>query len=225
MLPGAETNADVSGFVLAGGQSSRMGSDKALVRFRGRPLIENALEILSCARVDEIRIAGARRPLDHFAGVVPDTFADIGPLGGIHAGLAASGSDWSLFFPVDMPLMPSSLLTALVQRAGLTCCPITATRMNGRIEPFPVVLHRCVLAALTDAIESGRTGCLAAWQLIPREFGHELDAPHVEFMLQSGQCQDALRLPPAFWYLSANTPEDLAYLSGFAGIASERKRS
>jgi len=196
-----------------------MGSDKALAIFRGRTLVENAIELLSDAGVGGVRIAGARSPLGRFAEVVPDTFAEIGPLGGIHAGLAAFAGDLSLFLPVDMPLMPASLLAVLVERAQTTGCPVTAVRVNGRIEPFPVVLSRAVLPGLTREIEAGRTGCMAAWRAVSAELGQEVDAPHVEYLVQAGMARELSGLPAALWFQSTNTPEDLAYVGSFAGDA------
>ena len=133
-----------SGFVLAGGRSSRMGSDKALAVFAGDPLIQVALNTFAEAGVSA-RIAGSRSALGVYADEIADTFIEIGPMGGVHAGLAASDAEWNLFLPVDLPLMPGLLLLRLLERAALTGAPVTATRLNGRLEPFPVVLRSDVL--------------------------------------------------------------------------------
>ena len=143
-----------AGFVLAGGRSSRMGTDKALTLLTGIPLIQIAIQTLVAAGVPA-KIAGSRSPLAAFAQEIPDTFADAGPLGGIHAALSASPVDWNLFLPVDLPRMPASLLACLLQRAAITGQPISATRLNGRLEPFPVVLHRSVLPLVARCLETG----------------------------------------------------------------------
>jgi molybdopterin-guanine dinucleotide biosynthesis protein A len=202
----------VAGFVLAGGQSSRMGTDKALALFGGIPLVQTALATLSGAGIF-VRIAGSRSALSAFAEEVSDTFPDTGPLGGIHAGLSASQAEWSLFLPVDLPLMPSSLLACLLQRAMLTGAPVTAARLNGRMEPFPVVLHSRVLPLVTKRLQSGETACHKAWQTIPEALGTKLDAVPVEYLVQCGQCRHSGSLPPALWFQSANTPAELAQLN------------
>jgi len=98
------------GVVLAGGLSSRMGRDKALLPWRGRPLIEHQLDVLREAGVDEVRVSG-HRPDYH--GIV-DAIPQLGPLGGL-AGLAESltGDVDLLVIPVDMPLLQANLLRRL----------------------------------------------------------------------------------------------------------------
>ena len=84
---GAERLAGAAGFVLAGGRSSRMGTDKALMLLGGRPLIAHALDILRGAGLSA-SLAGARAGLERFAQVVADEEPDRGPLGGICSALA-----------------------------------------------------------------------------------------------------------------------------------------
>jgi molybdopterin-guanine dinucleotide biosynthesis protein A len=204
-----------AGFVLAGGQSSRMGSDKALALFHGVSLIQVALQTINAAGIS-VRIAGSRSDLSSFAAQIPDTFTETGPLGGVHAALSVSDAEWNLFLPVDLPLMPSSLLACLLQRAMLTGAPVTAARLNGRIQPFPVVLHRSVLASITQRLQEGNSACHAAWQSIPPELSSSLDVVSVEYLHQCGLCSHPRGLPPVLWFQSANTPAELLLLNGFS---------
>ena len=116
-----ESEAAAVGFVLAGGRSSRMGSDKALVEFGGRPLIAHAVGILKAAGL-AVSIAGAcaenRAGLEAYAPVIPDTEAGLGPLGGICAALRSTTASYGVFLPVDVPLMAPSLIAFLVRHAG-----------------------------------------------------------------------------------------------------------
>jgi molybdopterin-guanine dinucleotide biosynthesis protein A len=205
-----------AGFVLAGGRSSRMGTDKALAQLAGQPLIQIALEIMAAAGLSA-RIAGSRTNLATYAQEIPDTSLDSGPLSGIHAALSVSAAELNLFLPVDLPLMPASLLACLLQRAALTGQPVTATRLSGRLEPFPVVLHRSVLPQIGFLLATGATACHQAWQSIPRALegqpDAQLDAIPVESLVQCGQCAHLAHLPPVLWYQSANTPADLERLT------------
>jgi molybdopterin-guanine dinucleotide biosynthesis protein A len=211
-----------AGFILAGGQSSRMGSDKALALFGGVPLIQIALNTLAATGIP-VRIAGSRSPLQAFAPTIPtipeiilDTFPSAGPLGGVHAALSASSAEWNLFLPVDIPLMPSSLLACLLQRATLTGAPVAVVRLNGRIQPFPVVLHRTALPGITQRLQAGNFACHAAWQTIPPSLGSSVDSVPVEYLLQCGHCQHPLGLPPFLWFQRANTPAELSRLTRYA---------
>jgi molybdopterin-guanine dinucleotide biosynthesis protein A len=217
------------GFVLAGGRSSRMGRDKALVELQGRPLLEIALATLRAAGLPA-RIAGRRTP---FAGPnpvipnqlpepIPDLIPESGPLGGIHAALSASTARWNLFLPVDMPLMPPSLLRCLLDRAELTAAPVTVVLLNGRLEPLPVVLDRAILPHLAALLARGQRACRTAWQSIPESFGAALNAPAVETLRALGHCGDSRGLPPVHWFQSANTPADLAFLHRLTDRISDR---
>jgi molybdopterin-guanine dinucleotide biosynthesis protein A len=213
-----------------------MGADKALARFHGVPLLQRALDILGSAGF-ATGIAGLRSPLEEIrrefrwhhlekadappadAGlalpaICPDAYPNMGPLGGVHAALAATATDWNVFLPVDLPLMPPTLLACLAARAAHSGLPVTLTRLNDRIEPFPVVLHRCVLPAIEHRLESAQTACHAAWLSIPEELDATLDTVSVEDLLQAGQIDS--RHPPVFWYQGANTPSELRWLEGIS---------
>lgn len=98
------------GVVLAGGLSSRMGRDKALLPWRGRPLIEHQIAVLREAGVDEVRVSGDRPGYDGVADARPQ----LGPLGGLASiAVALDGDAEALVIPVDMPLLHAALLRRL----------------------------------------------------------------------------------------------------------------
>lgn len=98
-----------TGVVLAGGLSSRMGRDKALLHWQGRPLIEQQIALLHATGVREVKVSGDR-PAYHG---VADPLPQRGPLGGI-AGVAANCADGELLIvPVDMPRLQPLLLQRL----------------------------------------------------------------------------------------------------------------
>jgi len=134
-------------------------------------------------------------------------------MSGVHAGLSATHSEWNLFLPVDVPLMPSSLLACLLQRATLTGSPVTVSTLNGRVQSFPAVLHRATLPHIAARLETGKTACHQAWRTIPEKMGNALDAVSVESLVQCGHCRHLRGLPPVLWFQSANTPGELAWLN------------
>ena len=107
-------NRDVSGIILAGGRSRRLGRDKAVEPFDGQPLIRRVIERIG-PLTDEIVVSvadvarGKALPLDPEHRVAVDVYADSGSLGGIFAGLAAAGCGWGLVVACDMPFLNRSL--------------------------------------------------------------------------------------------------------------------
>lgn len=109
------SNASIAAIVLAGGRSSRMGSDKAALIFDGRPLLLRTLDAVS-AVADEIVIVRAPGqvlpPLDAAPSVrvVADPVSGDGPLRGIATGLAAVVAPVAIVVGVDMPFLRPELL-------------------------------------------------------------------------------------------------------------------
>ena len=110
---------EAAGFVLAGGRSSRMGREKALVLLTGEPLVGHALHVLREAGLTAA-IAGGTVSLRAFAPVVEDSEPGLGPLGGICAALASTSMRWAGFLPLDLPLLPASLVVYLLDYAQIT---------------------------------------------------------------------------------------------------------
>lgn len=200
---------DAVGFVLAGGQSTRMGADKALVSFGGRPLIAYALEVLRQAGLSA-SLAGARSPLAAYALVIEDSEPGLGPLTGICAALASTSARRAVFLPVDWPLLPASLIVFLLDRARVTGAAVTVPSVNGFAQTFPAVVDRATLPVLRAELEAGRRGCFAAFQAAAADLSQSLQVVAVEPLVQSGHAAHPDCLPPACWFLNVNSREDIA---------------
>ncbi len=130
MSPRTPAKVDAAGFVLAGGRSSRMGRDKALVELGGRTLAAHAVDLLRSAGLSAT-IAGARSELAGVAPVIKDEAPDQGPLSGICSALASTDAELAVFIPVDLPLLPASLLEYLLRHAMTAGRAITLVSVNG----------------------------------------------------------------------------------------------
>ena len=206
----ANRSFECEGFVLAGGASSRFGSEKSLALLGATPLIDHAIRLLSHV-ASRVRIAGARtQSLGDFAPIVHDISPDSGPLGGVFAGLQAAASEYSLFLPVDLPLIPPQLIHALLARASRTHAPVTCLRLNGHLEPFPALVHRSIRPQVSAAL-AAHASCARLWSSLTG-----LDSPAVESLQQAAQLP-RLPIPPSLWWRSANTPADLAFLEACSG--------
>ena len=198
----------VAGFVLAGGESRRMGRDKALIEFAGELLVIRALKILREAGLDP-RIAGSRGGLEEFAPVIADAEPGRGPLGGICAALAACNEQRAVFMPVDLPLLPASLVTLMVRRAQITGTAVTVSSVSGFAQTFPAVVDRAALPGLQDALKRDAGGCYAAFQSAAAGLGQRVAVVATEYLAQAGQVIHPDGLPPALWFLNVNSPAEL----------------
>jgi phospholipid/cholesterol/gamma-HCH transport system ATP-binding protein len=145
---------DVTAFVLAGGRSSRMGSDKALLSFGGENLLQRALHTVAAVAAKTL-IVGPRDRYAAFGNVIEDVFPGCGPLGGIHAALRATETDLNLVVSVDMPLMEEKFLAWLVQQARTTDALIVVPVAMGGPQPLCAMYRRQVLPPAEQALQSG----------------------------------------------------------------------
>lgn len=148
-------SADVTAFILAGGKSTRMGSDKAFVTLEGRTLLSRALELARSVTPD-VRIVGDRAKFAQFAPVVEDLFPQCGPLGGIHAALRASQTDLNLLLAVDLPLISPELLQYLITRARGAAAMVTAAKASRGWQPLCAVYRREFAEAAEQALRTGK---------------------------------------------------------------------
>lgn len=102
------------GIVLAGGRSSRMGRDKALLEWRGRPLLEHMRDLLSDAGAARVVISGTRPGYDAIPDAIPDDIGDGGPAVALAQLVQRLPDGVWLAVPLDMPLLAAPALHALV---------------------------------------------------------------------------------------------------------------
>lgn len=175
------------GFVLAGGKSSRMGRDKALLKVEGETLIERAIRKLR--RVcPEVAIAGGGPELARYGRVIPDGTPGQGPLGGIVAALQQSAYEWNLFLAVDMPFVPESVLRSVAFSGGGPAL-LAVAQAEGVIQPLCGIYSRAALPLLRRELEAGRLKMKDAIVATEAYSYTQID------------CLD--------WFRNINTPEDL----------------
>lgn len=146
--PSMSDKAGVTGIVLAGGKSSRMGTDKAELLFRGVPLAQWQAAKLRSLGLSQVLISG------YGPGMIPDDIPDKGPLGGLYTALRRAEGERCLVIPVDVPLLPLQTLEALLQahRGGITIL------QNGeQPEPLIGVYDREIADQILPILHSGST--------------------------------------------------------------------
>jgi len=197
--PMQDPTADVSAFVLAGGKSTRMGSDKAFVMLDGRTLVARALDLARTV-TDDVHIVGSAEKFAAFAPVIEDIFRDCGPLGGIHAALRASAAELNLILAVDAPFVPSALLLHLIARARSSEAIAIVPRAGGGWQPLCAVYRREFADAAEKALRSGHYKIDALFDEVKMQAIEEADlaraglAPNIFRNLNTkGDLEEALR--------------------------------
>jgi molybdopterin-guanine dinucleotide biosynthesis protein A len=175
-----------AGFVLAGGKSSRMGSDKALLPFQGRALVEHiAAQVLQAA--GNVTLVGDPARYSYFGyPVIKDKYPGRGPLSGIHAALTESRAGWNLIVACDMPEITSEFLATLLERAERgTARAVIPAGPSGRPEPLCAAYHSRAAHAIQAALDrdirkvmDGLAGLeIDLWQLGDSRYFHNLNTP------------------------------------------------
>jgi len=205
---------DAVGFVLAGGRSTRMGQDKAMVQLAGRSLAERALGILREAGLPA-SLAGGSPAIGNLAPLVQDSVPGLGPLGGICAGLASTSARIAVFMPIDLPLLPPALIVYLLEQANVTGEAVTLASAGGYLQTFPVVLVRGVLPVLEGELQAGHRSCLAAFETAVATLSRAIRVISVETLVQSGRVAHPEGLKAESWFLNVNAPEGLELASQY----------
>jgi molybdenum cofactor guanylyltransferase len=145
---------EITGFLIAGGKSHRMKTDKTFVLYKGIPLVQYPLQILSefCSKIYiNSNSIGYEKP---GIEVVADKYLDSGPLGGIVTCLELTNTEHNLFLPVDTPNISSELIQILIKsrNKGDIIIPIK----DGLVEPLVGIYNRRSLSQLTDILKDGK---------------------------------------------------------------------
>ena len=191
----------ITAVILAGGQSRRLGRDKAVEPFAGEPLISRVIrrasEAVSAHHV--VVVVGdadraAELPLDDDHLVAVDVFPDCGSLGGIYTGLNASPTQWSLVAACDMPFLSAPLLSHLASlRDGFDAVvPV----VDGRPEPTHALYTRRCLPPIEARLRAGQLKISGFFDDVAVRYVPENDIREFD--------------PDLLSFFNINRPEDLA---------------
>jgi molybdopterin-guanine dinucleotide biosynthesis protein A len=146
----------LTGFVLVGGRSSRMGRDKALLPFGTVPLAAHVAEIVKQV-ADDVFLVGSPSlyaPLGH--PVLPDLYPGFGPVGAIATALAATDASWNVVVACDLPFVTVDVLRLLLAEAlgtGAGCA--FAADPDGKGQPLCGVYHASTGHVFQAAVREG----------------------------------------------------------------------
>jgi molybdopterin-guanine dinucleotide biosynthesis protein A len=151
----------VSGVVLAGGCSARLGRNKAFIEVAGQLMIERVVEQLRAALCEIVLVTNSAEKFA-FLGLpmVRDIYQGIGALGGLHAGLSAIRTEYGLVVGCDMPFLNSDLLRFMISRR--TGHDVVMPRTGQHYEPLHAIYAKRCLPGIEQAISSGQRRILRA---------------------------------------------------------------
>jgi molybdopterin-guanine dinucleotide biosynthesis protein A len=152
-IPGAVASV----IVLAGGKSSRLGRDKALLPIGGQPMLARTVQSLSALTDDLIVVSN--EPKSHgslalAARLVPDLEPGQGSLMGVYSGLRVARHAHALVVACDMPLLSIPLLWYMI---GLTQgYDVVIPRLNGLLEPLHAIYGKACLPPMSRLLDQGQ---------------------------------------------------------------------
>ena len=191
----------ITAIVLAGGQSRRLGRDKAVEPFAGEPLIRRVIRRAGDAvGGNEVIVVagdvarGRELPLDAEHRVAVDLLPERGTLGGIYTGLEAVQNEWALVVACDMPFLSAPLLRYMVGlREGVDAVvPV----IGGRPEPTHALYSRRCLPAILERLQAGQLKAAGFLDLALVRYVNEDEARRFD--------------PELLSFFNVNRPEDLA---------------
>ena len=163
---------EITGIILAGGKSSRFGSNKALAKFNGTPLIERATVALG--RIFKNLMIITNSPLEYSYLKIPlyqDIVKGLGPVGGIYTGLDALDGDWAFFCACDMPFINEDLVRYIAEvRDGFDA---VVPRVDWKIEPLHALYNKSCLPAIKELIYKKEYQTIKAFNSINVRFVEE----------------------------------------------------
>jgi molybdopterin-guanine dinucleotide biosynthesis protein A len=145
--------SNISGFILAGGKSSRMGTDKALLMIQNETLLQRMISLIHpfCRKVF---VSGQNLDYSVFqVEQIPDIISGCGPIAGLYSSLSCSSTEWNLFVSVDVPFVNEELLRLLIMNASDCDCVIP--KHDSGVEPLVAIYNRSCLPVMEEMIKTG----------------------------------------------------------------------
>ncbi len=200
--------SQIEGFILAGGASSRMGTNKAQLELEGKTFVERISGALASIATEISTVGAENQEMAATGGVcqlpnVPDVYDKWGALGGLHAALAACRADWAAVVACDLPFVTGELFVRLA-RLRENFDAVAPVQPDGRVQPL------CALYRVALCRERAQK-LIAAGERRPRALLRE-----VQTRLVTNDELSGLNGAP-FFFANVNTPQDYKH-------ARERER-
>jgi molybdenum cofactor guanylyltransferase len=196
---------EIEAFILTGGKSSRMGTDKASLLLGAESFTERIAAALAVVAW-RVRLVGAQTEHNSSsAGLfVTDVYGEWGALGGLHAALNACESEWAAVVACDLPFVTGELFARLAERRE-NFAAVVPVQQDERVQPLCALYRREPCLRRTEEL-------IAAGERRPRVLLNSVNTRRVGF-------QELADLPGAeLFFTNVNTPDDYAQAKQAAGV-------
>lgn len=198
----------VSAAVLAGGQSHRMGRDKAFLSLGGKPVIQRVLERILPLSDDIILVTNTPEKYAPYADyrITGDVYPGRGALGGIYTALTAARYQHCLIVACDMPFLNTRLLRYLARLAIFWNCDVVVPQISGRWETLHAVYSKRCLEPIEQCLRQDQLRVCSFFEKVRL---YAVEQPRIE------------RFDPLLRsFLNMNTPEEWRSLQHIAEVES-----
>jgi len=142
----------ITGIILAGGKSERMGTDKGLLLFKGKPFISHIYEALKPIVGENIVVVSSNEAYDKLRyNRIEDLIADKGPVGGLYTALKQSKTKLNLVLSVDVPMVTTELLEWLLKNHDESYL-MTQVKSLDKASPLIAVYDRALRIPLGELL-------------------------------------------------------------------------
>ncbi len=147
-------NNEITGIILAGGASRRMGKDKGLCEFKGKPLVTYAIDAL-IPICDNILISSNNTEdyLKFGFDIINDEYKNIGPIGGIFSSLNKSNTKHNIIISCDTPFINTQLLEYILKNVE-NYDIVVPEHGNSYIEPLAGYYTTSIISVLKNSIKA-----------------------------------------------------------------------
>jgi molybdopterin-guanine dinucleotide biosynthesis protein A len=200
---------DFSVAILAGGQSSRMGTDKSFVEVQGMPIIEHLIRRVS--RLDRRETFLVTNNPDAYMHLglrmVQDVLSGKGSLGGIYTALYHSETTYTLVLACDMPFVSRPLLRYMIELCKPATHDVIVPRVEGRPQGLHAIYSKTCLGPILARLETNQNRVIS--------FYDEVDVRYID------EPEYRRFDPDRLSFSNVNTPEDLQQARDLANGHSE----
>jgi molybdopterin-guanine dinucleotide biosynthesis protein A len=184
----------MTGVILSGGKSLRMGHDKAFIEIAGLPMIERILRVLRDLFEETLIVANQTDPYRRLdTSIYTDAIPGRGALGGLYTGLLFSSFDTSFCVGCDMPFLSPSLISYLTDK--IEGHDAVVPRTADGLQPLHAVYSKTCLGAIRRMLDDKKDKVIDFYPLVSVKF-----VPESEFSFLAGWKES---------FVNINTPEDL----------------